>query len=186
MLPLERHTEGWANTGGLVFETCLLVIHDPFQLSLAQADCCDKLRCCCSDCDKVFARAVAYPWGSANSHSDPENLCSRYIAVLCNMQEQSPLHGRGCEDESECSADVAGDLYDEVEPTMILETRKGEGPKKREFLVKFGDGHEDCWLPERDIAQDIIDDFDAGRELAEAECILEQRLRGDTIDYLVR
>lgn len=69
---------------------------------------------------------------------------------------------------------------------MILEARKGDGPKTREFLVKFTDGHEDCWLSERDLAQDLIDDFDAGRELAEAEAITEQRLRGDTIDYLIR
>ena len=81
---------------------------------------------------------------------------------------------------------IAGDLYDEVEPAMILETRKGDDPKKREFLVKFGDGHEDCWVPEKDMALDLIEDFDASRELAEAECILQQRLRGDTIDYLIR
>ncbi len=80
----------------------------------------------------------------------------------------------------------AGDLYDEVEPATILDARKGDGPKKREFLVKFSDGHEDCWVLEKDMAQDLIDDYDASRELAEAEDIIEQRLRGDTIDYLIR
>ncbi|KAK9833510.1 hypothetical protein WJX84_006217 [Apatococcus fuscideae] len=111
------------------------------------------------------------------------------VKLIDNLREATPLNPATMGSRTaleEVASMLTGDLFDEVEPAMILEVRKGDGPKQREFLVKFSDGHEDCWVREKDMARDLIDDFDAGRELAEADAIIEQRLRGDTIDYLIR
>lgn len=84
--------------------------------------------------------------------------------------------------------DVAGvlteNLYEEVEPVAVTDARLSDGG--REFLVKFPDAEEDSWVNSKYVAEDLVADFDAGLEYAEAECLLDVQHRGDSRQYLVR
>ena len=43
----------------------------------------------------------------------------------------------------------------------------------REFLVSFGDGRDDEWVPERNVSADVLEDYLAGLEYAVAEEVLD-------------
>ena len=54
-----------------------------------------------------------------------------------------------------------------------------------EFLIHWGDGSEDTWEPERNVADDVIADFEAGLQFAVAREVLAQRRSGAANEYLV-
>jgi signal recognition particle protein len=75
-------------------------------------------------------------------------------------------------------------LFEEVEPASILRARPTPAGS-REFLVTWPDGRDDSWVPQSDLAQDVVDDFDAGLEYAPAASLLRERRRGDAREFLV-
>ncbi|KAL3161794.1 Signal recognition particle 43 kDa protein, chloroplastic [Trebouxia sp. C0009 RCD-2024] len=75
-------------------------------------------------------------------------------------------------------------LYEEVEPVAVLDARVSDAG--REFLVKFPDAEEDAWVNSKYVAEDLVEDFDAGLEYAEADCILDVQQKGDSLQYLIR
>eukprot|EP00798_Chlamydomonas_sp_ICE-L_P014313 gene14313-20296_t len=63
-------------------------------------------------------------------------------------------------------------MYDEVRPGNLLDVRlRDDG--NREFLVQFEDGRDDEWVEERNIAPDVLEDFDTGLEYAKAEAVVD-------------
>eukprot|EP00884_Botryococcus_braunii_P011970 jgi/Botrbrau1/20774/Bobra.0156s0006.1 len=80
---------------------------------------------------------------------------------------------------------LTGQLFDEMEPLEILKVRANENGS-RDFLVRWPDGHEDSWVSQGDVSQEVIDDWDAGLEYGELDCILKYKVRGDGKEYLVR
>jgi signal recognition particle protein len=99
---------------------------------------------------------------------------------------------RGALDE--VAKELETHLYEELEPRAILAKRTlpnpkaGEdpeaGPGPTEYLVLWSDGSEETWEPERNVADDVIADFEAGLEYASAKRVLERR-RGAVNEYLV-
>jgi signal recognition particle 43 kDa protein len=96
---------------------------------------------------------------------------------------------------------LTDNLFEDVEPAAVLEARMpekeaGQGddasemaaslPKEREFLVQFPDEAEPVWVPEKYMSQEVMEDFDAGLEYAEAQSVVGVRNRGDSRTYLVR
>lgn len=79
-------------------------------------------------------------------------------------------------------------LFEELEPAAILAKRQvgtpGEAGAGVEYLVRWGDGAEETWEPERNVADDVIADFEAGLEYAPARRVLDRR-RGAVNEYLV-
>lgn len=95
----------------------------------------------------------------------------------------------------QAAALLADHLFEEVEPKRILRARRVPVPTPpgapastatvREFLVQWPDGKEDSWVPQGDLAQDVVDDFDAGLDYAAAAALLRERVRGDGREFLV-
>ena len=97
-------------------------------------------------------------------------------------------------------------LFEDVEPEAVLDCRdraaaaaaaaaaaeedEDEEKKKdlegKEYLIKFADEEEPVWLAEKYVSPEVIEDFEAGMEYAEAVGIVGVRNRGDTRTYLVR
>ena len=83
-------------------------------------------------------------------------------------------------------------MFEELQPLAVLAKRgggeplaEGEAPSPVEYLVHWGDGTPDTWEPERNIADDVIADFEAGLEYASAAAILGQRRVNNRNEYLV-
>ena len=83
-------------------------------------------------------------------------------------------------------------MFEELQPVAILAKRgggeplaEGEAAQGVEYLVHWGDGAADTWEPERNVADDVIADFEAGLEYASAVAIASQRRLGGTTEYLV-
>uniref|UniRef100_A0A1D2AE17 Chromo domain-containing protein n=2 Tax=Auxenochlorella protothecoides TaxID=3075 RepID=A0A1D2AE17_AUXPR len=79
---------------------------------------------------------------------------------------------------------LTDNTFEDVEPVAVLESRN-EG-EDREFLVKFHDSEEPEWVAARYVAEDVMQDFEAGLEYAQGLEILDMRQRGDSRAYLVR
>ena len=89
-------------------------------------------------------------------------------------------------------------LYDEVDVARVLDARPAsegaaadgaaaaDGSGEREFLVAFRDGAPDAWLPERDVAADLVEDWDAGMERAEVAEVVDLVQWGTERQFLVR
>lgn len=71
-----------------------------------------------------------------------------------------------------------------MEPASIVRARATPSGM-REFLVTWPDGRDDSWVPETDVAQDVVADFDAGLEYAPAARLVRERRRGDGREFLV-
>ncbi|KAJ8422371.1 hypothetical protein Cgig2_006441 [Carnegiea gigantea] len=72
---------------------------------------------------------------------------------------------------------LEGAVYEYAEVEAVLEKRgKGEN---LEYLVKWRDGGENEWVKAGLIAQDLVSDFEAGLEYAEAQCVLGRRMGDD-------
>uniref|UniRef100_A0A061QSE4 Signal recognition particle 43 kDa protein n=1 Tax=Tetraselmis sp. GSL018 TaxID=582737 RepID=A0A061QSE4_9CHLO len=84
-------------------------------------------------------------------------------------------------------------LFEDVEPEKILEERRGESGE-REFLVRWkgaddgnnDDDETDSWVSERDLAEDVLADWDNGLEWADAAAILGKRRVDGNVQYLVK
>ncbi|TMW85346.1 hypothetical protein EJD97_023294 [Solanum chilense] len=76
-------------------------------------------------------------------------------------------------------------IFEYAQVEEILEKRgKGENV---EYLVKWKDGEDNEWVKAWLISEDLVRDFEAGLEYAEAECILEKREGDDGKgEYLVK
>ncbi|KAL3346809.1 hypothetical protein AABB24_025313 [Solanum stoloniferum] len=76
-------------------------------------------------------------------------------------------------------------IFEYAQVEEILEKRgKGENV---EYLVKWKDGEDNEWVKAWLISEDLVRDFEAGLEYAEAECILEKREgEGGKGEYLVK
>lgn len=77
-------------------------------------------------------------------------------------------------------------LYDEVDVAGVLEERPGAEEGEREFLVQFKDAAPDAWVPERDLAPDVIEDWDAGIERVEVTALLDVVQWGTERQFLVQ
>ncbi|GAQ90615.1 Chloroplast SRP43 Subunit of Signal Recognition particle [Klebsormidium nitens] len=80
-------------------------------------------------------------------------------------------------------------VYEDVSVEQILDKRTVEGGTAgamTEYLVRWSDGTEDTWEPATNIADDLIQDFEAGLEYGVAEQILEKRRRKKRTEYLVK
>lgn len=82
------------------------------------------------------------------------------------------------------AAVLTENLYEDVEPVAVLDARVGDSG--REFLVKFPDAQEDSWVNSKYVAEDVVEDYDAGLEYAEADCVVDMESRGDSRNYLIR
>ncbi|GAB4853107.1 hypothetical protein Ancab_017291 [Ancistrocladus abbreviatus] len=72
---------------------------------------------------------------------------------------------------------LEGAIYEYAEVEVILEKRgKGE---KVEYLVRWKDGGENEWVRGGLIGEDLVRDFEAGLEYAEAQCVLGVRVGED-------
>lgn len=72
---------------------------------------------------------------------------------------------------------LEGQVYEFAEVEGVLEKRgKGEN---LEYLVKWRDGGENEWVKAGLIAEDLVADFEAGLEYAEAQCVLGRRMADD-------
>ena len=82
---------------------------------------------------------------------------------------------------------LADALFEEVEPKAVLADRPAPpGVGGREFLISWPDGRPDAWIPARDVAGDVVSDYDAGLEYAPAASIRADRRKGaDGREYLV-
>jgi signal recognition particle protein len=83
-------------------------------------------------------------------------------------------------------------MFEELQPAAIVAKRgggvplvEGEAAPAVEYLVHWGDGSPDTWEPERNVADDVIADFEAGLEYASAVAISAQRRAGGCTEYLV-
>ena len=95
----------------------------------------------------------------------------------------------------QAAALLADHLFEEVEPERVLRARRVPVPTPpgapastatvREFLIQWPDGKEDSWVPQGDLAQDVVDDFDAGLDYAAAKALLRERVKGDGREFLV-
>ncbi|KAI8473098.1 MAG: major facilitator superfamily domain-containing protein [Monoraphidium minutum] len=84
------------------------------------------------------------------------------------------------------AAVVTRRLYDEVEVAGILEERPGGEEGEREFLVQFKDGSPDAWVPERDVAPDVLEDYNVGLERAEVAAVVDMLQWGTERQFLVQ
>ncbi|KAL4419209.1 hypothetical protein ABPG77_000603 [Micractinium sp. CCAP 211/92] len=66
------------------------------------------------------------------------------------------------------------------------EAAAAAGPARTEWLIKFSDEEEPVWVDEKYVSQEVVEDFEAGLEYAQAEAVLGCRQQGTMRKYLVR
>ena len=76
------------------------------------------------------------------------------------------------------------DMYEVLTPAAILDVREINGLK--EYLIEWPDDCEDSWVSEKDMAEDVRDDFEKGLEYGEVAEILDRKIRKNERFYLVR
>jgi signal recognition particle protein len=113
------------------------------------------------------------------------------VALVASLRASTPLAPElmGRRFALEQAASLLSDaLFEEVEPRAVLGDRPAApGAGGREFLVAWPDGRPDAWVPARDVAADVVADYDAGLEYAAAASIRADRRKGsDGVEYLVR
>lgn len=65
-------------------------------------------------------------------------------------------------------------VFEEVPPAAIKAVRlSDDGSGTKEFLVQWLDDFSDQWVAQRDVADDLVEDFECGLEYATVEKILE-------------
>ncbi|KAG2452266.1 hypothetical protein HYH02_003290 [Chlamydomonas schloesseri] len=105
-----------------------------------------------------------------------DNTGRDVVSLIENLRASMPLSMGSVqrilalEEVKNCLTDR---LYDEVEPGNVLNSRATPDGAGREFLVSFGDGRDDEWVPERNVSADVLEDYLAGLEYARAEEILD-------------
>ncbi|MEW5297785.1 MAG: hypothetical protein WDW36_000969 [Sanguina aurantia] len=127
------------------------------------------------------------------------------VKLVDNLRSSMPLNLQTVQRRlalEEVSNVLTEKLYDEVEPLQILEVRqlsnefvdpadpaaaaKMTAAPERQFLVAFGDGQPDEWVNECNVASDIISDYEAGLEYAEAESVIDVAQVGTERRFKVR
>jgi len=79
---------------------------------------------------------------------------------------------------------LTNDMYETLVPVAVLDMRDING--EREYLIQWPDDCDDSWVPEKDIAEDVREDFEKGLEYAEVDEILDRKIRKSERLYLVR
>ena len=121
----------------------------------------------------------------------PDRQGRDVVALVASLRASTPmapeLMGRRFALEQAASL-LSDALFEEVEPRAVLADRPAPaGLGGREFLVAWPDGRPDAWVPARDVAADVVADYDAGLEYAPAAAIRADRRKGaDGVEYLVR
>lgn len=100
-----------------------------------------------------------------------ESLREKVQGTMLGMTQRQGL------DEVARALDEA--VFEEVPARKIVSERLPEGqngdPQECEFLVDFFDNRQPEWVPESRVADDLVDDFRAGKERAVAARILDER-----------
>ncbi|PNW84345.1 hypothetical protein CHLRE_04g231026v5 [Chlamydomonas reinhardtii] len=117
----------------------------------------------------VLLEAGANPEIKDNTGRDVVNLIENLRASM-PLSMGSVQRILQLEEVKNCLTDR---LYDEVEPGNVLNCRATPDGTGREFLVSFGDGRDDEWVPERNVSADVLEDYLAGLEYAVAEEVLD-------------
>lgn len=86
---------------------------------------------------------------------------------------------------------LVDNLFEDVLPDAVLDCRTIESEDKasdgpKEYLVKFPDEEEPCWVQEKYLSEEVIADFEDGLEYAMAKEIIDVRNKGDSRSYLIR
>ncbi|GFH08457.1 ANK_REP_REGION domain-containing protein [Haematococcus lacustris] len=110
--------------------------------------------------------------------SDPQlrdNTGKDVVKLIDNIRGNMPLNVATIMQrlrlEEVCNA-LTDMVYEEVGITAILDERKADDGS-REFLVSFSDGREDGWVAQRNVAADILADYEAGLEYRRARAIVD-------------
>lgn len=79
-------------------------------------------------------------------------------------------------------------LFEDVYPSAVLDSRVPEAGNDdaKEYLIQFADEQEPVWVAAKYVSEEVIEDFQAGLEYAEADEILDVRNRGDSRTYLIK
>ncbi|KAI5083084.1 hypothetical protein GOP47_0002827 [Adiantum capillus-veneris] len=80
---------------------------------------------------------------------------------------------------------LESEVFDTVEVEQVLD-RRSAGNGKVEYFVKWKDGAPEEWIDAENVADDLIQDYEAGLEYGIAEEILEKRDKEGKVEYLVR
>jgi signal recognition particle protein len=86
---------------------------------------------------------------------------------------------------------LVDNLFEDILPDAVLDCRDaldedGEIVGYKEYLVKFPGEDDPCWVPEKYVSEEVVQDFLDGLEYAEAEEIIDVRNKGDSRSYLIR
>lgn len=87
---------------------------------------------------------------------------------------------------------LVDNLFEDVLPDAVLDCREVvESEDKassglKEYLVKFPDEDEPCWVQEKYLSEEVISDYEDGLEYAVAKEIVDVRNKGDSRSYLIR
>ena len=136
-------------------------------------------------CLRVLLRAGADPEQADGQGRSALDL----LAALKANTPASPefFARRGALDE--VAKELEAHLFEELQPAALLERRRAppppgatEGPF--EYLVAWPDGQEATWEPERNIADDVLRDYQGGLEYARGTRVVAAR-RGAVTEYLV-
>jgi len=76
-------------------------------------------------------------------------------------------------------------LYDEADVASVLEERTTPSGEK-EYLVQFRDESPDSWVSERDMAEDVLSDWQQGLETAAVATLLDMKEYGTEREFLVQ
>lgn len=87
---------------------------------------------------------------------------------------------------------LVDNLFEDVLPAAVLDCRTTESTEEKasdgskEYLVKFSDDEEPCWVQEKYMSEEVISDYEDGLEYAMAKEIIDVRNKGDSRSYLIR
>jgi len=110
------------------------------------------------------------------------------VEMDADVDEEEEEEGEEEEKEGAAGAEAAKAADDAGKEEAKDKEEEKDDPQntEREFLVQFADGYPDAWVPERDVAQDLLDDWDKGLEQAACARLIDARQYGTARAYLVQ
>lgn len=124
-----------------------------------------------------------------------DNTGKDCVQLVDNLRNTMPLNASSVTRRialEQVSGLLAESVYEELPPSRILNTRRVETKNKRkrlsakgeeeeyeeiinsvEYLVQFPGGMDDQWVDEKDMAQDVLEDYKEGLEYATAVDIVD-------------